>query len=214
MYSCCLFNKEQLILKKQLGFTLIEVIVSLFLLSILSIMSYQAVEVMTQMNKRSQESFQDESQLAQALQIIGRDFLHIKPRRFYDGLSEMEDAYFTDPSDFGIRFTRGGGPSIKSNPSGLRRIDYRLNVDDQLIRTSWGATESPRQSDGVKLRLLDNVSEIKINHLDANGNYHPDWPPPNAPARSGKLLPRMIEIKITFKNEAEITRIYPGVISN
>ncbi|RZO08236.1 MAG: type II secretion system protein GspJ [SAR92 clade bacterium] len=214
MYSCCLFNKEQLILKKQLGFTLIEVIVSLFLLSILSIMSYQAVEVMTQMNKRSQESFQDESQLAQALQIIGRDFLHIKPRRFYDGLSEMEDAYFTDPSDFGIRFTRGGGPSIKSNPSGLRRIDYRLNVDDQLIRTSWGATESPRQSDGVKLRLLDNVSEIKINHLDANGNYHPDWPPPNAPARSGKLLPRMIEIKITFKNEAEITRLYPGVISN
>ena len=71
-------------MKKQLGFTLIEVIVSLFLLSILSIMSYQAVEVMTQMNKRSQESFQDESQLAQALQIIGRDFLHIKPRRFYD----------------------------------------------------------------------------------------------------------------------------------
>ena len=206
--------KEQLILKKQLGFTLIEVIVSLFLLSILSIMSYQAVEVMTQMNKRSQESFQDESQLAQALQIIGRDFLHIKPRRFYDGLSEMEDAYFTDPSDFGIRFTRGGGPSIKSNPSGLRRIDYSLNVDDQLIRTSWGATESPRQSDGIKLRLLDNVSEIKINHLDANGNYHPDWPPPNAPARSGKLLPRMIEIKIIFKNETEITRIYPGVISN
>ena len=201
-------------MKKQLGFTLIEVIVSLFLLSILSIMSYQAVEVMTQMNKRSQESFQDESQLAQALQIIGRDFLHIKPRRFYDGLSEMEDAYFTDPSDFGIRFTRGGGPSIKSNPSGLRRIDYRLNVDDQLIRTSWGATESPRQSDGVKLRLLDNVSEIKINHLDANGNYYPDWPPPNAPARSGKLLPRMIEIKIIFKNETEITRIYPGVISN
>ena len=201
-------------MKKQFGFTLIEVIVTLFLLSILSIMSYQAVEVMTQMNKRSQESFQDESQLARALQIIGRDILHIKPRRFYDGLSEMEDAYFTDPSDFGIRFTRGGGPSIKSNPSGLRRIDYRLNVDDQLIRTSWGATESPRQSDGIKLRLLDNVSEIKINHLDANGNYHPDWPPPNAPASSGKLLPRMIEIKITFKNETEITRIYPGVISN
>jgi hypothetical protein len=62
--------------------------------------------------------------------------------------------------------------------------------------------------------LLDNVSEIKINHLDANGNYYPDWPPPNAPARSGKLLPRMIEIKIIFKNETEITRIYPGVISN
>ena len=111
-------------MKKQFGFTLIEVIVSLFLLSILSIMSYQAVEVMTQMNKRSHESFQDESQLAQALQIIGRDFLHIKPRRFYDGLSEMEDAYFTDPSDFGIRFTRGGGPSIKSNPSGLRPVSY------------------------------------------------------------------------------------------
>ena len=200
-------------MKKQSGFTLIEVIVSLFLLSILSIMSYQAVELMTQLNFKSQQNFNNESKISRALQIISRDFIHMKPRRFFDGLSDMEPAYITDPSDFGIRFTRGGGPSVKSNPSGLRRVNYILR-DDKFVRISWGATESPRQSDGVELILMDNVSKVEIAHLDANGNSHPDWPPPNAPSNTGKLLPRMIEMKISFEDETEVSRLYPGVFSN
>ena len=67
-----------------------------------------------------------------------------------------------------------------------------------------GATESPRQSDGVELILMDNVSKVEIAHLDANGNSHPDWPPPNAPSNTGKLLPRMIEMKISFQDETEV----------
>ena len=48
------------------GFTLIEAIVSLFLLSILSIMSYQAVEVVTGVNERSRNGVEDEAKLQRA----------------------------------------------------------------------------------------------------------------------------------------------------
>ena len=92
------------IVNTESGFTLIEVIVSLALLAVISVMSYQAVEVVTKVNERSRSGVASEAQLQRAWQIIGRDLMHIRPRRFYDGLGDIEGAYLTNPSDFGVRF--------------------------------------------------------------------------------------------------------------
>jgi general secretion pathway protein J len=199
---------------KQLGFTLIEAIVSLFLLSILSVMSFQAVELVTNVNERSRIAVADEAQLQRAWQVIGRDLMHMRPRTFHDGLDGIEDAYFTNPSDFGVRFSRGGGPMVKTNPSGLRRVDYRIDDEDQLIRTSWAITESPRQSDGTRLILLNNVKDIELVHIDKDGEYSVDWPPINSARSRNKALPRMVKMTIRTGNNIETSRLFPGVVSD
>ena len=201
------------IVNTESGFTLIEVIVSLALLAVISVMSYQAVEVVTKVNERSRSGVASEAQLQRAWQIIGRDLMHIRPRRFYDGLGDIEGAYLTNPSDFGVRFSRGGGPMLRTNPSGMRRVNYTINKDDQLIRTSWAITESPRQSDGTTLILLDKVQDVEFNHLDGNGNYSVDWPPLNS-RQTDKALPRMISVTIITENEVETSRLFPGVVSD
>ena len=198
---------------RESGFTLIEAIVSLALLAVISVMSYQAVEVVTKVNERSRSGVASEAQLQRAWQIIGRDLMHIRPRRFYDGLGDIEGAYLTNPSDFGVRFSRGGGPMLRTNPSGMRRVNYTINEDDQLIRTSWAITESPRQSDGTTLILLDKVQDVEFNHLDGNGNYSVDWPPLNS-RQTDKALPRMISVTIITENEVETSRLFPGVVSD
>ena len=195
------------------GLTLIEAIVSLALLAVISVMSYQAVEVVTKVNERSRSGVASEAQLQRAWQIIGRDLMHIRPRRFHDGLGDIEGAYLTNPSDFGVRFSRGGGPMLRTNPSGMRRVNYTINKDDQLIRTSWAITESPRQSDGTTLILLDKVQDVEFNHLDGNGNYSVDWPPLNS-RQTDKALPRMISVTIITENEVETSRLFPGVVSD
>ena len=200
-------------LKTNSGFTLIEAIVSLALLAVLSVMSYQAIEVVMGVDERSRNDLADEAQLQRAWQIIGRDLMHLRPRRFSDGLGSVESAHVTDPSDFGVRFSRGGGPMVRSNPSGVRRIDYRLNQEQQLIRTSWAITESPRQSDGTVLTLLDNVSKVEFNHLAKSGNYSLDWPPINVNL-SPYALPRMISVTITAENGFETSRLFAGVVSD
>ena len=200
-------------LKTNSGFTLIEAIVSLALLAVLSVMSYQAIEVVMGVDERSRNDLADEAQLQRAWQIIGRDLMHLRPRRFSDGLGSVEPAYVTDPSNFGVRFSRGGGPMVRSNPSGVRRIDYKLNQEQQLIRTSWAITESPRQSDGTVLTLLDNVSKVEFNHLAKSGNYSLDWPPINVNL-SPYALPRMISVTITAENGFETSRLFAGVVSD
>ncbi len=200
-------------LKKNSGFTLIEAIVSLALLAVLSVMSYQAIEVVIGVDERSRNDLADEAQLQRAWQIIGQDLMHLRPRRFADGLGSVEPAYVTDLSNFGVRFSRGGGPMVRSNPSGVRRIDYKLNQEQQLIRTSWAITESPRQSDGTVLTLLDNISKVEFNHLAKSGNYSLDWPPINVNL-SPYALPRMISVTITAENGFETSRLFAGVVSD
>lgn len=196
--------------KNQSGFTLVEAVVSLLLLAVMSVMSYQAVEVILGANERSRGAMSNEAQLHRAWQIINRDLFHLRPRTFADGLGSKEPAYITDPDQFGVRFSRGGGPLTASNPTGVTRIEYRLNSDSQLERRSWPITATSLNDDGNLLILLNNVDEVEIEQLSRAKQFVPDWPPINE-THSPLSLPRMIRISIIMLDGWETTRLIPGL---
>ncbi|MBT5387620.1 MAG: type II secretion system minor pseudopilin GspJ [Porticoccaceae bacterium] len=196
----------------QSGFTLIETVVSLMLLAVMSVLSYQAVDVVLGTNERSRQDLADEAMLQRAWQIIGRDIMHLRPRLFTDGFGDQESAYITDVSEFGVRFSRGGGPMVRTNPSGVRRVEYRINDQRQLQRQSWAITESPRLSDGSTQVLVNNVEEVLFEHLTQDYFYSPDWPPINE-THSPRSLPKMIRVTIVLDGDIETSRLFPGVFS-
>ena len=196
--------------KNQSGFTLVEAVVSLMLLAVMSVMSYQAVEVILGANERSHGSLSNEAQLHRAWQIINRDLFHLRPRTFADGLGSKEPAYITDPDQFGVRFSRGGGPLTGSNPTGVTRIEYTLNSEDQLVRRSWPITATSLNDDGNQLILLNNVGIVEIEQLSRGRVFLSDWPPLNE-THSPLSLPRMIRITIVMLDGAETTRLIPGL---
>lgn len=198
--------------KAQLGFTLIETLIALSLLAIISIMSYQAIEVVIEADQRSRSIQMGEVEIQRAWKIIQRDLMHMRNRPFKDGLGGDEYPYFTDSSDFGVHFTSGSGPMVTTNPSGIRRIYYTLNDQQQLIRQSWGITDSIRYSDGVTVVLLDDVDEVLFEHLDRINLYTADWPPIRQ-RKSNNPLPKMIKVTITMGNGAETSRLFLGVDS-
>ena len=194
------------------GFTLIETVVSMLLLAVMSVLSYQAVDAVLATNERSRQGLAEEASLQRAWQIIGRDIMHLRARPFVDGLGMREPAYVTDRSEFGVRFSRGGRPMVKSNPSGLRRVEYSINREQQLQRQSWAITQSPRQSEGSILILMDNVDEVVFEHLTKDFFYSPDWPPINE-THSLSSLPKMIRVTITVDGLGESSRLFPGLVA-
>ena len=194
------------------GFTLIETVVSMLLLAVMSVLSYQAVDAVLATNERSRQGLAEEASLQRAWQIIGRDIMHLRARPFVDGLGMREPAYVTDRSEFGVRFSRGSGPMVKSNPSGLRRVEYSINREQQLQRQSWAITQSPRQSEGSILILMDNVDEVVFEHLTKDFFYSPDWPPINE-THSLSSLPKMIRVTITVDGLGESSRLFPGLVA-
>jgi len=194
------------------GFTLIETVVSMLLLAVMSVLSYQAVDAVLATNERSRQGLAEEASLQRAWQIIGRDIMHLRARSFVDGLGMREPAYVTDRSEFGVRFSRGGGPMVKSNPSGLRRVEYSINREQQLQRQSWAITQSPRQSEGSILILMGNVDEVVFEHLTKDFFYSPDWPPINE-THSLSSLPKMIRVTITVDGLGESSRLFPGLVA-
>ena len=194
------------------GFTLIETVVSMLLLAVMSVLSYQALDAVLATNEHSRQGLAEEASLQRAWQIIGRDIMHLRARPFVDGLGMREPAYVTDRSEFGVRFSRGGGPMVKSNPSGLRRVEYSINREQQLQRQSWAITQSPRQSEGSILILMDNVDEVVFEHLTKDFFYSPDWPPINE-THSLSSLPKMIRVTITVDGLGESSRLFPGLVA-
>jgi len=194
------------------GFTLIETVVSMLLLAVMSVLSYQAVDAVLATNERSRQGLAEEASLQRAWQIIGRDIMHLRARPFVDGLGMREPAYVTDRSEFGVRFSRGGGLMVKSNPSGLRRVEYSINREQQLQRQSWAITQSPRQSEGSILILMGNVDEVVFEHLTKDFFYSPDWPPINE-THSLSSLPKMIRVTITVDGLGESSRLFPGLVA-
>jgi len=193
------------------GFTLIETLVSLSLLAIISLMSYQAIEVVIGADERSRNDQSSGMQIQRAWQIIHRDLLHLRNRPFKDGLDGEQLPYETNSGQFGIRFTRGGGPMVATNPSGIRRISYSLSSEGEFVRQSWGITESLRYSDGVSLVMLEDVAEVLFEHLDNYNSYTTDWPPPKW--QNYGPLPRMVKVTIRLKNNIESSRLFLGVNS-
>jgi len=195
----------------QSGFTLIETLIALSLLAIISLMSYQAIEVVIDADERSRSKHTGATEIQRAWKIIQRDLMHIRNRPFRDGLGGVEPPYFTAKSDFGVRFSRGNGPMIATNPSGIRRLSYDLDDDQQLIRQSWGITESLRYSDGVSMVLLKDVDKILFEHSDGRSTFSSDWPP--VKGRNTNPLPSVIRVTIILNNGAETSRLFLGVSS-
>ena len=197
------------------GFTLLETVVSLFLLAVMSVMAYQAIEAVLGANQRSQDALAEEQQLQLTWQVISNDLLHLRARHYADGFGGIEAAYQISNSDILLSFTRGGGALLESNPTGLTRVQYSLDEEGRLIRTVWPIFVSLRDSDGQQRVLLDKVSNINFNNLTALGYYSLDWPAIDVEFEDNLLsLPLMVEVSILLEDGSVSSRLFPGIQNN
>ncbi len=168
-------------IKKQQGFTLLELLIASVIFAIMAIMAYGGLANVMANSQSSQAALKRLQQVQQTVSILNRDFLQLVPRAVRDEYGNLQPALTTTNNiDNIVEFTRGG----RSNPANLLRstlirVAYRFE-DEKFIRLQWPQLDNAPNMKAKQTTLIDNIEKVTLRFLDQNARWLEQWPPLNA----------------------------------
>lgn len=191
------------------GFTLVEILVSMLIMSVLSVLAYNAFDGILRLEARSKEQFLEENRRSLASSIMLNDFFHMRPRPVRDQLGGVRDAYLAPSGEYAVEFTRGGLPDFDYMGGGIQRLAYRVE-NQQLIRTSWRTADSGATPEPLDQVLATGIAELRVEQHDGQNQFVALWPPVNQ-SLSRDALPAMVRITLVTVDDEEQVILIPGL---
>lgn len=191
-------------LKKSLkGFTLIEILIALFIFAILSLMTASIVRTLLSEETHTQAHFKTYLLLQKGMLHLSTDLEHAVPRSITNGNGKKEPALFGTQND--ITFTRNSlaNPLGEMNRSTLERVHYFLK-DDQLIRETWPHLDQTTESHSQQKIVLSSLDALQLDYLDNNNEFHSTW----GEEKTEETLPKAIRVTLIFKNHETLSQLY------
>ena len=196
-----------------LGFTLLELLVALFVAAVMFAMGYAALVEAAQQRSAILEAQQSFGAVQRAVRVLGTDLASLEARPVRDelGRGTLAAIEALDGSARMLSFTRGGRASSSSHArSSLQRIEYSL-IDGALVRVALPVLDGVQGEQRVRRVLLREVRGLRLRFMDAQGEWHDNWPPaPTAPGESLpalRLRPRAVEFTLETLQFGAIRRL-------
>jgi len=191
-------------LKTNRGFTLLEVLIALFIFTIISVILVRALHTVFTTQTATQQSATRIADLQIALLFLSRDIEQIVDRPIQNAMNMSEAAVVGTPTQ--LAFTRIGlvNPMGQLQRSTLQRIHYFLD-HQQLIRGTFPALDQTNKTEMNSRIILNDVLDLRFDYLNAKNNFQNTWPPPDQPNAG---LPRGIRVTLTLTNGDKITQTY------
>ena len=178
----------------QKGFTLIEILVALFIFSVVGMISAQllgrtldAYEVLEDRGDRL-------SQIHRAMFVVQRDMLQYQDRAVRTASGDSFPALMIG-DEGSLEMTRGGWCNPLQRPrSNLQRVAYRLQGEN-LVRAYWPVLDRLGGEEPLTQTILEEVDDLEFFVIDEQGEEHKIWPPgplaEDSPARVAGLILRI-----------------------
>ena len=189
-------------IRKNSGFTLLELMVAMVIFSFMSIMAYGALANIFKSNEVITEQEVKLKSLQRSMMFIERDLRQLVLRSRSSGYGELPSPALDSglDSEGVVEFTRAGN----SNPtellrSSLQRIRYVVE-DSKLSRLSWNLVDHI-DAEPVKMLLLEDIDSLDFKFLDNKNNWQENW-------ASLTEIPRAIELTLEHKNWGKIVRLF------
>lgn len=190
--------------KSVVGFTLLELLVSLAVFAILSALAYGGLLSVTKNYEITRDYWQQLGQWQRGFFLIERDMLQIVPRLSRNSFGSVEAPLLRKIGDNQLMsFSRAG----LSNPAEIARgevvrVAYLLE-DQKLLRQVWYYPDRVYAEPQSQQVLFDQVEAVNIRFLDQDDDWQDTW------GETDPLpLPKAIELTITLKNVGEIRRLW------
>ena len=200
------------------GFTLLELLVALFIAALMFAMGYGAI----QQGLNSHETLKAQQahllELQTAVRLLEQDFAQLAPR-------PVRQAVGSEPAQPALQ---GGVPGTQpivaltrdgwANPAGLQRpglqrVAYFLE-NGTLRREYWNVLDPTLASTTARRELLKHVKTFSIRYLDVNRQWQEQWPPATSTVMIGSSLelmlrerPLAVEITLDTEDWGKIVRI-------
>lgn len=190
-------------LKKIRGFTLLEIIIALFIFSIVSIIVVGALHNVLTTQSSAQKKAERLSELQITLLLMSRDLEQVINRPITNSSGNAEGFMGATRE---VTFTRAGfeNPFGQLQRSTLQRIRYEVN-HGKLQRLTWPTLDQTHTTKPDVKILLNSVLDLQFEYLDKNGHFQKTWPPLDQPRA---ILPLAVRVSLTLKNWGQINQLY------
>ena len=166
---------------RRAGFTLIEVMIAIFIAAVMFAIGYSALN-QAMRDREALNTSQDRiNEIQRGMRIVAQDFAQIAARAARDtqGNGELQAAISANDRDNTLlTFSRNGW----SNPAGVQRpaeqrVRYRF-LDGSLVREHWLSVDPALNAEPRQRVLLTRVKSVEVRFLDpVSRNWRNDWPP-------------------------------------
>jgi general secretion pathway protein J len=191
------------------GFTLLEILVALFIFSIIAVIMTHALHIIFDSQSVTEKHSAQLAQLELATLFMEHDFEQALDRPITNAQGNPEQGLLGKSDS--VSFTHGGlsNPAGELTRSTLQRTSYILEKE-HLVRASWEVLDQVNASEASKRQLLDKISKLQFEYLDEQGHYNDRWPPPNKPKT--EALPYAVKITFYVAKWGEFSQVYviPG----
>jgi general secretion pathway protein J len=205
---------------RRTGFTLIEVVIAIFIAAIMFAIGYRTLSQAMNDREALKTSQERVNEIQQGMRIIAQDFAQIAARTARDlqGAGDLMPAVMAVGStDVLITFSRTGW----SNPAGVQRpaeqrVRYRF-VDGSLLREHWMSVDPALNTEPRQRTLLTKLKSVELRFLDPGSrNWLKQWPngqvagqvPPALVDPTLRPRPLAIEITLVFEDWGRVQRIF------
>ncbi|GAB2525319.1 type II secretion system minor pseudopilin GspJ [Microbulbifer agarilyticus] len=208
------------------GFTLIEVMVVLVIVSIIGIGSYSLLETFFTTDRVLNARADEMRQLSMAMYRLDDDLRQFTPRPVKNGYSGYEPAFIGVTNEF--EFTRLGAANLTGDPRGnLQRLHYGIGYPDEdderfdslqdddtvlLLRSRWRVLDRGPDSEPVVEPVLDDIVELNVRYFDRDTRvWLSQWPPVSSATAPGAVdlrLPQAVEVTLVTRTGGEMRRLF------
>jgi general secretion pathway protein J len=189
--------------KNTFGFTLLEILISLFIFTILSIMMAGALHSVINVQSGAERSALRLREMQMVLIRMSRDVEQTVNRPVKTANDQDASAFYGTTR--GFAFTHSGMAGASTQNQVLERAQYIWGKNG-LYRMAWDVLDQAEKSPKPSQRLLlDTVTDAYFEYMDDKKKFHKDWPVNGV---SNQPLPRAVRINLTVKDWGIIKQTY------
>ena len=188
------------------GFTIIEVLVTLIILSMIAMISSNILQSSLISEKESSERLSSMTELSLASSSVRRDIrqiVNVSIKDFYG--NKLYGTFISDINKENLMFTTKV-KSFSNEVSPLKRVEYVIE-DKNFIRKQYYSSNPYTLDSYNKSILIKNIDNFKMSFFDSN-KWHQSWPVNKI---TSKKIPTLIKIEFSLDNKSYNWIINPNI---